>query len=538
MRSDNSPTQFGIDFLGCSSGATITLNYYYKNVLYQAKYSCTTSLTQQITIPGTKTFAYSTSGKVVTFNRTSLASNLPSTFSAYPVDASGVRIGSLIPLTVTNGSSGTFTANIDSLGTGKYGFRSAYTNTNGFGDVKSYVEITQDAAPTLLANVESGFGGGALLTVQGTGLSSFNRLYVKGIRARLVTSSLTENVYSAPALVTATSQASYKLAHESVLKGTIISDTATNKSNPFDQLMSTKYSSNSSTCYIGYDFGENEQALITKIRYFPNPLWKSAIAYIGGATVKVSNDGTTYTPILTIDSTTHTGWNVWRPAATPTQAYRYVRFEHNSTSKCELAEFEVSGYLYATDTATTRDVVFTNGASSTTFTAAVTYKAESTPVVSGVSPKFASPAGGDTLTITGSGFGTTTSSVSVVIDEITCTVTAVTDTQITCTTGARPNLPTTNSFVVTISGNSASVQTNGFLYGHRWSDELTWGGDFAPIDDDSVYVPKGMVLIVDQTTPNLYLILVEGSIVFADEADMTIETTFLIVENGVFRAGT
>lgn len=31
-----------------------------------------------------------------------------------------------------------------------------------------------------------------------------------------------------------------------------------------------------------------------------------------------------------------------------------------------------------------------------------------------------------------------------------------------------------------------------------------------------------MVLLVDQTTPNLYLILVEGAIVFADEADYVV----------------
>ena len=124
------------------------------------------------------------------------------------------------------------------------------------------------------------------------------------------------------------------------------------------------------------------------------------------------------------------------------------------------------------------------------------------------------------------------------IDDIACTVTAVTDTEIKCQTGARPVIPAANSFSVSISGNTATLKTHGFLYAHRWSDTLTWGGDFAPINGDTVYVPKGMVLLVDQTTPNLYLILVEGAIVFADEADMTVETTFLIVENGIFRAGT
>lgn len=154
IRTDNTPTSFGIDFVGCSNGATITLNYYYKNVLYQNKYNCSTSLTQSVTIPGTKTFAYSAPSKVVTFNRTSLISYLPQTFFAYPVDTNGVQIGNLIPLTVTNLASGTFSADLAALTTGKYAFRSTYSEAAlGSGDFKNQVEITQDAEPTLAPSI-------------------------------------------------------------------------------------------------------------------------------------------------------------------------------------------------------------------------------------------------------------------------------------------------------------------------------------------------------------------------------------------------
>lgn len=49
-----------------------------------------------------------------------------------------------------------------------------------------------------------------------------------------------------------------------------------------------------------------------------------------------------------------------------------------------------------------------------------------------------STAGNYPLTIGGSGFGTSTSAVVVTIDGVSCAVTAVTNTQITCTVGARP----------------------------------------------------------------------------------------------------
>jgi hypothetical protein len=71
-----------------------------------------------------------------------------------------------------------------------------------------------------------------------------------------------------------------------------------------------------------------------------------------------------------------------------------------------------------------------------------------------------------------------------------------------CTVGARPNLPSSNSFTVTISGSNAII-VNGFLYVLKWSDSRTWGVDLPPIDGDLVYVPPGMTLLVDQNTPVL-----------------------------------
>jgi len=56
-----------------------------------------------------------------------------------------------------------------------------------------------------------------------------------------------------------------------------------------------------------------------------------------------------------------------------------------------------------------------------------------------------------------------------------------------------------------------------FRYVLRWSDHRTWGTDLPPVDDDLVHVPKGMHLLVDQSTPILEGIIVEnGTIEFAD----------------------
>lgn len=85
---------------------------------------------------------------------------------------------------------------------------------------------------------------------------------------------------------------------------------------------------------------------------------------------------------------------------------------------------------------------------------------------------------------------------TVFIDSIPCVVKSSTTTTIVCTVGARLALPSAVLFEVTIGGIPAILQQQ-FRYVMRWSDPRTWGTDLPPVDDDLVYVPKGMHLLVD-----------------------------------------
>lgn len=89
------------------------------------------------------------------------------------------------------------------------------------------------------------------------------------------------------------------------------------------------------------------------------------------------------------------------------------------------------------------------------------------------------------------------------IDGVQCVVQSSTTTSITCVTGDRSGfLPDGNSFEVNLNGNKAIVES-GFEYVMRWSDIDTWGTDLPPVEGDLIYVPKGMTLYVDQSTPKL-----------------------------------
>jgi len=136
--------------------------------------------------------------------------------------------------------------------------------------------------------------------------------------------------------------------------------------------------------------------------------------------------------------------------------------------------------------------------------------------------------------------------VSVEIDGIACVVQSVTAESIECRTGARPGLYLTEpTFVVTVKGRGkADSLENIFRYMSLWSEDSTWGGQFAPVDGESVVVPKGLNLLVDiDASPQLNMVLIDGgSIVFPSHTDSDHERTFdakiIFVNNGVFEAGT
>lgn len=82
-----------------------------------------------------------------------------------------------------------------------------------------------------------------------------------------------------------------------------------------------------------------------------------------------------------------------------------------------------------------------------------------------------------------------------------------------------------------------------FRYVNYWSDEDTWGGEFLPMEGESIWIPTGLHLLVDiDSTPILDAILVEGSLIFAPDSDSTHERTFdaryIFVKGGYLEIGT
>jgi len=173
----------------------------------------------------------------------------------------------------------------------------------------------------------------------------------------------------------------------------------------------------------------------------------------------------------------------------------------------------------------------------------VTYDDALTPYLSAITPRFGSVLGGESVTFTGVGFSAT-ATTTVTIDHVPCDVTAQTTTSVTCTLRNRFDIDEDPSLEINIDGKGL-VANKGhvFRYVKRWSDVETWGNDLVPTEGEAVNIPKGMHLLFDlDSSPKLSFVYVEGSLIFAPDADPNHQRTFdahyVMVRNGYLEIGT
>jgi len=173
----------------------------------------------------------------------------------------------------------------------------------------------------------------------------------------------------------------------------------------------------------------------------------------------------------------------------------------------------------------------------------VVYKGSLTPSLSAISPRFGTVVGGTEVTFTGTDFTSDTSLYSIIIDGIDCPVSSADSTSVTCTTGSRPGL-VESSLEIKIDGKGL-VSNNDMLFRYVsvWSSDTTWGGEFAPMYDETIYIPKGLNLLVDvDSTPILNAVLVEGSLIFPPDSDpnhhRTFDAHYIFVNGGLLEVGT
>ncbi|XP_018426208.1 PREDICTED: fibrocystin-L [Nanorana parkeri] len=185
------------------------------------------------------------------------------------------------------------------------------------------------------------------------------------------------------------------------------------------------------------------------------------------------------------------------------------------------------------------NVVVINGNNAVWINNSFNYTTALTPFIYDVTPKRGGTAGGTRLTITGSKFGNDASQITVTIAQAQCNVTSVNDTQIVCITTAQS--PSQKAKVrVNIKGQGVAKMDNAdFFYIDVWSSKYTWGGETPPDEGSLAVITQGQTILLDQSTPVLKMLLIQGGTLIFDEADIELQAeNILITDGGLLQIGT
>ena len=128
----------------------------------------------------------------------------------------------------------------------------------------------------------------------------------------------------------------------------------------------------------------------------------------------------------------------------------------------------------------------------------VSFKAELTPVIESISPRFGSVLGDTTVTLTGKNLLSSSGENTVLFDNRECVVTSSTETEIQCVTSDKPYTPENPSVEVVIGTfGRARTLDHVFRYVSLWSEPQTWGYDVPPMEGDAISIPTGQHLLFD-----------------------------------------
>ena len=77
-------------------------------------------------------------------------------------------------------------------------------------------------------------------------------------------------------------------------------------------------------------------------------------------------------------------------------------------------------------------------------------------------------------------------------------------------------------------GTSAATANANYEYIDLWSRSTTWGGGPPPVEGDSVWIQPGQKILYDVSSPRLYMLIIQGEFIF-DRADLMLDANYVFV---------
>ncbi|RYG70223.1 hypothetical protein EON64_00770, partial [archaeon] len=314
-----------------------------------------------------------------------------------------------------------------------------------------------------------------------------------------------------------------------------------------DSNYETYFSHNIKTCFVGVTLPRGYAARPYRMRFYPRI--RNA-RHFGSYIFEGKKVGSSHYTILGRSMGADDGWNFLNADAVNGSAwyseFRYRAADSSSTnSQCALAELKFLGTLASLNKTCDVRVFFAPDAYQNVTVGKVSYgfSSSTTPIITSLSPSNGSALGGTLLTIYGSGFAPLRAQgkVEVSISGIACSVVSSNDSQISCVTNPRPpeavEVPTLRVWVEG-KGYGLVEDDARFMYIDKWSALTSWRNQEPPVDGDVVWIPDGQVILLDQDTPLLTFLLVEGRLYFDRSKDLKVDSYYILVLGGYMEIGT
>eukprot|EP01138_Halocafeteria_seosinensis_P003625 gb/GECG01003704.1/.p1 GENE.gb/GECG01003704.1/~~gb/GECG01003704.1/.p1 ORF type:complete len:3814 (+),score=427.70 gb/GECG01003704.1/:1-11442(+) len=419
-------------------------------------------------------------------------------------------------------------------------------------------QVSVELSISMASTVEIGLGGGKTIEISGHGWPALNgvnaderpkngstrdracgspapNVAVCGRECKLQTVEAGKIECIAPSLITPAALSAFGHYKPEVLTGSVFGSRGDSGS-AFDGDISTEFQDHSDNCHVGLDVGVSLQGQLTEIWYYPS--YRESNAMVGGV-FEGSNDNENWEEIAVVGSNVVEGWNSINLDDT-SDGYRYLRYVGPDSGRCDVAEVEFEGFLVSTtdecDLAVKMECSEGNEASDM-LDSKVKYSVLKTPFIESITPSNGTSDGGTEVTISGSGFSGNTKDIDVHLNGVRCSVTASSTNSITCVTGKRDKIRR-NSVEVLIAGTGLALhaETTVFRYLDRWSQPATWNFDNFPVFNDTVHIPRGQSVLLDQSTPVLWVLLIEGELIF-DNQDLSLDANYILINGGRFEVG-
>ena len=179
-------------------------------------------------------------------------------------------------------------------------------------------------------------------------------------------------------------------------------------------------------------------------------------------------------------------------------------------------------------------------------TQTILYQASKTSVINDVSPRRGGTAGGTKITLLGT--LVKTANATVMVDGSSCNITFINASMVQCVTTAHrttligtvhvhvPGIGLSVEKDLTTVISSTHVEGSAyFQYIDRWSSRYTWGGQHPPAEGESVSIRRGQTVLLDTSTPELNLIILQGDLIFDDAPGVLLQAKYIFIHGGSLR---